>query len=103
MFSKVADILFPQYDMNFKMSLQLSIFYPRGNVKKFEMTVHSFPALKRVKFSYLFGLPDKTVDNHSLFFQSIYQVLTIFKAILLFLINMKPYSDLVLGGIVMSS
>lgn len=67
MFSKVADILFPQYDMKFKMSLQLSIFDPRGNVKKFEMTVHSFPALKRVKFSYLFGLPDKTVDNHSLF------------------------------------
>lgn len=68
------------------------------------MTVHSFPALKRVKFSYLFGLPDKTVDNHSFFFfQSIYQGLTISKSILLFLINMKPHSDLVLGDIVMTS
>lgn len=37
-------------------------------MKKIEITVHSFPALKRVKFSYLSGLPDKTVDNHSFFF-----------------------------------
>lgn len=66
------------------------------------MTVHSFPALKGVKFSYLSGLPDKTVDNHSLIFQSIYQVLTI-STILLFLINIKPYSDLVFGDIVMTS